>query len=232
MLYAAGMFLNDAVDQEFDRRYRPERPIVSGRIASRTVWVCSFVLLFAGWAAFIPFGKVAMFFAATLVFLIAAYDIVHKSTVLAPLLMASCRFTLYLVVACAATGIIHSAVLWRAAALGGYIVGLSYLARGESTGGRFANWTGVLLFVPAIVALFMSSGTSSTCWTALIVQVTWILWCCWPNKSKLRICIPTGVAGLLAGIALVDWLAAGACGWVFVGLFLFALLLQRIAPAT
>ena len=46
----------------------------------------------------------------------------------------------------------------------------------------------------------------------------------------------SGVAGLLAGIVLVDWLAAvGAAeqlSVIFIGLFLLALLSQRFAPAT
>ena len=31
LLYTGGMFLNDAVDQVFDRQYRPERPICPER---------------------------------------------------------------------------------------------------------------------------------------------------------------------------------------------------------
>src|SRR4051794_33630035 len=34
LLYTAGMFLNDAFDVEFDRRHRPERPIVSGVVGA------------------------------------------------------------------------------------------------------------------------------------------------------------------------------------------------------
>src|SRR5258707_12171009 len=45
LLYTGGMFLNDAVDEAFDRRFRPERPIVSGRISARTVWVLSCIWL-------------------------------------------------------------------------------------------------------------------------------------------------------------------------------------------
>jgi 4-hydroxybenzoate polyprenyltransferase len=33
-LYLGGMFLNDAFDTDFDRRHRPERPIVSGQIGA------------------------------------------------------------------------------------------------------------------------------------------------------------------------------------------------------
>jgi len=37
-LYVGGMFLNDAFDAEFDRRYRKERPIPSGMIELKSVW--------------------------------------------------------------------------------------------------------------------------------------------------------------------------------------------------
>ena len=44
------------------------------------------------------------------------------------------------------------------------------------------------------------------------------------------------VSGLLAGIVLVDWLAAAGAprelAYMFIGLFLLALLLQRFIPAT
>src|SRR5271169_3469961 len=37
-LYTGGMFLNDALDVEFDRQRRASRPIPSGRISVDTVW--------------------------------------------------------------------------------------------------------------------------------------------------------------------------------------------------
>src|SRR6266478_3370591 len=46
-LYIAGMFLNDAFDADFDRQHRKERPIPSGALPARTVWITWFVLLTA-----------------------------------------------------------------------------------------------------------------------------------------------------------------------------------------
>jgi 4-hydroxybenzoate polyprenyltransferase len=228
------MFLNDAVDQEFDRRHRPERPIISGRIASRTVWVLSFVWLLAGWATFLSLGNLPALLAALLLSLIVLYDVVHKRNKLAPLLMAGCRFLLYPIAATAATGTSSSSVLWRAAALGAYIVGLSYLARGESTGARLTRWTAALLFVPALIAVWDFNRPGWLSWTGVIIQIAWTLWCLWPHKPKPHFPLPHSVAGLLAGIALVDLIAAIRCGlpWAFVALFLLALLLQRVSPAT
>ena len=45
LLYIGGMFMNDAVDVEFDRQHRTERPIPSGQITEKLVWQISFGLL-------------------------------------------------------------------------------------------------------------------------------------------------------------------------------------------
>src|SRR5690349_5384571 len=48
LLYTGGMFLNDAFDESFDREHAKERPIPSGAIQSRTVWICGAILLAVG----------------------------------------------------------------------------------------------------------------------------------------------------------------------------------------
>ena len=234
-LYTGGMFLNDAVDQEFDRRYRPERPIVSGAIGSQLVWALSLAWLGVGWVVFAFLGERAAIVAGLLVGTIVLYDWVHKRTVLAPMLMAACRFLLYLLAAVAANKAIDSTLLWRAAALFCYIIGLSYLARGESTGARFWRWTIALLFVPALVAhLAPITVPRFTLEAVTAIQVAWTLWSLCRSKPQLLSAIPRGVAALLAGIVLVDCLSAAGYGaaMAFLLLFALALVLQRIAPAT
>jgi 4-hydroxybenzoate polyprenyltransferase len=251
------MFLNDAVDESFDRRYRPERPIVSGRISARAVWVLSCLWLVGGWLTLLPLGKSPTRMGSLLVAAIVFYDVVHKRTELAPFLMAACRFLLYLVAASAAAIGSNSALLWRAAALAAYVVGLSYLARGESTGTSRSRWTVALVLVPAVVA-FIHPGAQMVLVIAIAVcQAAWTLRCVAgrtlapgmeerekaadnsargvnPWRFVLRTSLPDGVAGLLAGIVLVDWLAAVGQGYTvaFLCLFLLAILLQRLAPAT
>jgi len=235
LLYTGGMFLNDAVDQDFDRRHRPERPVVSGLISSRAVWTLSLTWLAVGWVIFFLLGSASATVASLLVATIVLYDWVHKRTAFSPVLMACCRFLLYLLAAVAANNARDSALLWRAGALGAYIIGLSFLARGESTGVRFWRWTIVLLFIPALVAQLRPMSVSRvTLESVTAVQIGWTLWSLLKMKPRLLSAIPQGVAGLLAGIALVDWLAAAGYGYAAVFLFLFgaALLLQRIAPAT
>ena len=56
LLYTAGMFLNDAFDADFDRRYRAERPIPSGQISPRAVWSMAWACLLVGWLAIVALG--------------------------------------------------------------------------------------------------------------------------------------------------------------------------------
>ena len=236
LLYTGGMFLNDAFDASFDRQYRPERPIPAGQIGARTVWSLGLVFLIVGWLLLVPLGKSAAVFGALLLAAILIYDTVHKRTALAPLLMATCRFLLYLIAASAAEHGPGGTVLWRALALAAYIVGLSYLARGESTGATSGRWSIVLLAAPMIVAVIATARIAWFVWAVLAIQGIWVLWCLRSIFMREKHYVGSAVAGLLAGIVLVDWLAISGQGQrmsaVFIGLFLLALLLQRLAPAT
>jgi 4-hydroxybenzoate polyprenyltransferase len=132
LLYLGGMFLNDACDVRFDTAHRQERPIPSGAISARAVWRWSAALLLGGGVALASLGLTTALVTLGLVLCIVAYDLVHKQTALAPLLMAGCRFLLYLVAGSAALGGINAKLLWCAGALAAYIVGLSFIARRES----------------------------------------------------------------------------------------------------
>lgn len=234
LLYTGGMFLNDAVDVEFDRRYRPERPVPSGQISARAVWMISVILLLAGWIGIAPLGRTPALLATALLLAIALYDVVHKRTRVAPLLMAGCRFLLYLVAGSSAGGDVNSPVFWRALGLASYIVGLSYLARGESTGKRALRWTGTLLFAPIAIAFVVPVNSLSILIAPAVLLGVWIGWCLCARTPRFMRLLPKSVAGLLAGIVLVDWLAAAgrSPAIVFIGLLLLAVLFQRIAPAT
>mgnify|MGYP002525814088 FL=1 len=48
LLFLAGMFLNDAFDVQFDREHRPGRPIPSGAISVKAVWVLGIGQLLLG----------------------------------------------------------------------------------------------------------------------------------------------------------------------------------------
>jgi UbiA prenyltransferase family len=236
LLYTGGMFLNDAFDADFDRQYRRERPIPSGRISQRSVCWFGITLLAAGLLAIAPLGLKPSAFAAALVACIVIYDAVHKRLTMSPLLMSACRFLLYLVAASAAHYSTGGTVVWRALALAIYVSGLSFLARGESTGDVVARWPILLLFAPIALALIVSAKDGAMMWMVAAVLAGWILWCVRGSLAQANRNLRSGVAGLLAGIVVVDWLAVANSGLivslVFVALFLVALVLQRLAPAT
>jgi 4-hydroxybenzoate polyprenyltransferase len=150
--------------------------------------------------------------------------------------MAACRFLLYLLAAAAAACGALGATVWPGAALGLYILGLSYLARGESTGGPTTSLPAVLLSAPIVAALVMGALHGYSVGALAVVQGLWVLRCLYAGVIHSAKDRKPNIAGLLAGIVLVDTLAAAAQGQgsapVFVGLFLLALLLQRVAPAT
>ena len=234
LLYTGGMFLNDACDAGFDRKYRPERPIPSGAIHPRNVWLGAILLLSIGWCALALLGWAAATFASLLLANIVVYNVVHKHVSAGPWLMCGCRFLLYITAGAAALGGVSLIVVWFGLALSSYVLGLSYLARGEYSHASRKAVPIAALFTPVAVAL----GLTKNAFTLLpiLALILWVFWCV--SKARVWRALSTGrgIGGLLAGIVLVDWLAAAAQGqpWtlVFIGLFAFALVLQSTIPAS
>jgi 4-hydroxybenzoate polyprenyltransferase len=236
-LYVGGMYLNDAFDVEFDREFRRDRPIPSGAISLEAVWRWSFLWMVIGMAVLITLGSSTIILALLLGGAIVLYDAVHKLVTFSPVLMAACRFLLFLVAATAGTEGINGLVIWSGLALACYIVGLSYVARFESVPGALRYWPLVFLAAPLVLAQFSNAGSHRlpslvltaglAIWIALCLQHAF--WA--PHRNVTRT-----VSGLLAGICLVDWLAVGSgpilVMSVFPVLLLAALLFQRFVPAT
>jgi len=236
-LYIGGMYLNDAFDTDFDRQHRPERPIPSGAISPGEVWGFGVGLLVLGMVMLFLFGWGTGVLAILLVISILLYDWIHKAIAFSPVLMALCRFFLFL--AAASTGDIGVTGLsiWTSFALAFYIVGLSYVAKSESTRGALKYWPCYFLAAPLFLAWLVNEGEFKTRGITLcIIAALWIFRCLqftyWtPVKN-----IGRTVSGLLAGIVLIDLLALGGgtpliC-LLFLLLFSAALLFQRWIPAT
>lgn len=236
LLYVGGMFLNDAFDAAFDRQFRQERPIPSGQITVRAVWCIGTILLLLGWLLMWLLGTSVALIGVLLVGAIILYDAVHKRTTFAPLLMAACRFLLCLVAASATLRPVNDAVVWHGLALAAYITGLSCLARGETGQGRIRRWPLLLLSAPLAANVMLNSDRDATSWMTSAILLAWLLWCL--HGSSGRAVQPAGkiVAGLLAGIVLVDGAAlpglTAESTVAFTGLFILALILQRKIPAT
>ncbi|MDB6121134.1 MAG: UbiA prenyltransferase [Pedosphaera sp.] len=237
LLYLGGMYLNDAFDAEFDAQYRRERPIPSGAISLKLVWQIGLILIGVGAIYLILLGRTTGILAVMLVICILAYDAVHKLITVSPVLMASCRFFLYLVAASVGFNGVTGWSVWCGLALAGYIVGLSYIARKESTRGALKYWPCLCLAFPIILSLIMNvDGYQRPALLLCVLLGLWIIRCLRYTFWNPERNIGRTVSGLLAGIVWVDLLAVADCSRgfaaIFIGLFLAALLFQRFVPAT
>ena len=237
LLYLAGMFLNDAFDARFDSEHRPQRPIPSGAVSVGTVFKVGFFLLFGGVALFFLIGKTVGWIGLALAACIVLYDAVHKVITLSPVLMALCRWLLYISAGAATEEGLSGWPIWCGLALALYVVGLSFLAKKESTGVKISYWPCLLLLAPVGLALFMDSGANHR--GAIMLSVALILWIVkslryvW-QKSEMN--VGRAVSGLLAGIVLVDMLALvdmnRQMAAIFLALLFLAAYFQRYVPAT
>lgn len=236
-LYTGGMYLNDAFDADFDRQHRKERPIPSGAISLAEVWGYGIGWIALGAVLMFFFGIAASVLTLWLIFFILLYDAVHKAIAFSPVLMAMCRFFLFLAAASTGAAGITGLALWSAIVLACYIVGLSYVAKSESTRGALKYWPCLLMAAPLVLAYIVNPGEYRT--RGLILMAILAVWV----VRSLRFTFWSGqknvgrtVSLLLAGIVLVDLLAiAGGTpllGIVFLCLFGLALLFQRYIPAT
>ena len=234
-LYLGGMYLNDAFDAQFDLQHRPERPIPAGNIHPASVWRWGLSWLFFGLIGLSLLGETTAILAVLLAICILIYDALHKIFAFSPVLMAACRFFLILAAASAPLNGEVGLSVWSALVLASYVVGLSYLARRESTHGALRYWPCFFLAAPVFLALVVN-GFHMRSILLIALSVIWMLvslrhvfWAPQPNLGR-------AVSGLLAGIVLVDLLAVGGGAppitLAFLLLFFLALLFHRFIPAT
>ncbi|MCD6339560.1 MAG: UbiA family prenyltransferase [Verrucomicrobia bacterium] len=237
-LYFGGVCLNDALDADHDRAQRPERPIPSGRIQAATAWRVGLGLLAFGFTLLALLGPPTVWFAILLLFFILLYDLAHRRTQLAPLVMGACRAGLYLVAASAAAEGVQGLAVWSAFALGAYVAGVGFFAEGEARdrAAELPHWPWLPLLAPILLALTANRGPYFD--YALTLSLLMALWLlplfAWQRRR------PGGnpaflIAGLHAGIALADALAAAEAGGLFLlaflALFALTLLGQRFLPS-
>lgn len=236
-LYIGGMYLNDAFDVEFDRLNRKERPIPSGAISVGDVWGYGLSWLGLGLVLLYFFNTTTFTLAVALVFSILLYDAVHKAIAFSPVIMATCRFFLFLMAASVGENGVTGLAVWSACALFCYIVGLSFVAKSESNRGPIRYWPCLLLLLPLFLAWLVNAGDFRKQSLLLsIILFLWILRCLYHTFMAADKNIGRTVSGLLAGIVLVDMLSCTGAhsGWMFLFAALFgsALLFQRYIPAT
>ena len=175
LLYTGGMILNDAADVKFDREHRKERPIPSGRVTSAQAWSVGLGMMLAGAIMAVWGATACIWLTSGLVAAILFYDLYHKPWAGSVFVMGSCRTLLYLVAASAAAEHLtvkdHWEVIVKAIALGGYVVGLSLMARHEAAPERSGPlWSGLGMFGLSLPFLSMLAPmlTSFYIWIVII----------------------------------------------------------------
>lgn len=259
LFYVGGMFLNDAFDAEIDAIERPERPIPSGIVSKRSVFVAGFSLLAAGVAVvavvklLITGGALLPALVASLLlgFCIVLYNVWHKANPISPLIMGLCRVLVYLTTALLVASSMNLFMLLACLALLAYLIGLTAIAKQENLNQVSNFWPMLLLFLPILVWLSGGSWNWLTLATSVLLLV-WVSRACYVLASRAPGCIPKAVSSMLAGISLVDAVAlaslasrgetgfqlqsmsAGNIAWVGLCIVCFALTLafQRVVPGT
>lgn len=240
LLYLGGTFMNDASDTEFDKQFRPERPIPSGLIRERTVWLFSIAFLCIGSVILSQISSDISKLALLLLCLIILYNATHKFITFSPVLIGLCRMFIYLISAAGGVNGLNGLTLWSALALASYVMGLSWIAKSESNHASLPRYIIIPLFVPIILAIIVNDGEYfARGLLAIIVVVIWIL----RSVLKLSDFSPQSkvsvVTSLLAGIVLIDLLAVAGIDLhlskylvIFPLLFILTLFLQKLFPAT
>jgi len=249
-LYLGGMFLNDACDAWWDREHRRERPIPSGVIREKTVWIIGIGLMAGGLSILCLQGGTTAIMALLLFNLILVYNFGHKRLSWSPLLIAGCRLLLILIAVCYAHtyytaqepepffgSLAGGRATWIGLVLFGYVAGLGWLAKSESVPLLAPVWPCVLFVLPIGLAVVVN-GTEHRR-DALMMSAILALWILRAIRSSYWTDDPNvgrTVGGLLAGIVLVDLLAGAVAPPVlaggFIGLFVLGIVAQRWVPAT
>jgi 4-hydroxybenzoate polyprenyltransferase len=226
LMHTAGSFLNDAFDQDFDRRFRPERPIPAGDIAAASVYRLGYGMLAAGilliglnteWSA------EPLVWSVLLAGLIVYYDYRHKTDPLSPLVMVLCRVMVYFVSASVVGTAIDPQVLLGAATLAAYLVGLAYVTKQENP------WPVALIALP-LIHFFRGAN--------LIVTILFVGWVIYALSFLIETPrrVQNSVVSLTAGISIVDAMiistVSGQTTLVLyaVGGFLLSCLFQKFFP--
>ena len=239
LMYVAGMAFNDVVDNAWDTRFRPERPIPSGRISRRGAFFCGAICLVVGLAILGLLSTETLAAGLLLAACIIGYDVIHHRTALAVVLMGLCRGLVYPLTALAVAGVVDARVAgWLGGALAVYIAVVTFLARRESEGDA-GSWRWLSIVLPLIVlAPAAVVRPQEWLWTILAAAalIAWLLRAVsFVLQEKPRISRAVGL--WLSGICLVDCLYLTlldqpAAAALAVGCFALTAFAQRYIPAT
>ena len=230
-LYSAGMVWNDYFDLDEDRRERPFRPLPSGRIKLRTAVLIGVALLALGCLAAAAAGRYGgawhpapLLFAGALVAAVLLYDGWLKRTPLGPVAMGACRFLNVLLGLSLLAPDVFSwgKRLHLAAAVGVYIVGVTWFARTEARTSRrdeLLKASGVVL-AGLVLALALpvrfEPGSTSAAFPYLLVLFGFLVGL--PAEAAIRKPsaerVQAAVKRMVLGLVVLDAVLAQALvGW-------------------
>jgi 4-hydroxybenzoate polyprenyltransferase len=225
-LYFAGNLANDWFDREWDSVRRPERALPSGHFRPASYLAGAIILGAAGLILAAVAGPYCIVAALAILLLITIYTRFHKQSIWAVVPMGLCRVGLYVM------GFLASLPWWevlqrasppmkpvdliapRLLTLGAlacglffYIVGLSLSARYEGMenppkGPRVLAWG--LVAMPLVATGCSFTGFPVFSQVGMIPFAVWLTLC----LTRFKKPIPRYVSALLAGIPLVDFIAA------------------------
>lgn len=225
--YAMGMVLNDVADRRIDAVERPGRPLPSGRITVRAASTAAIVLMVVGLLLLAFLQNVwTLVWAAALLAAIVGYDMLHKRSSGAVVLMGACRGLVYFLAA-STSAAAHEADWWRgvtpfAVVVMVYTILITVIARSENKGvldGR--KWLALampLLVLPVILNI-MPLG-SNLIWASIAAMVL-VLWLGRAAAFVLTNPPATKDAVLtwISGMCLVDAYFLTLMGWPVAALF-------------
>ena len=210
--YTAGMFLNDICDYEIDRQERANRPLVTGALSMREAWAGTLVLFALAFALLAPLGWRVTVAGVILTGLIVLYDTWHKKNIVSPLVMGANRFMVYVVAYLAYQPTLNTGVLIPASMLLLYILGVTFVAKSETSSERFTKyWPVAVLILPALYYV-VRAGAAPLALVVALVFVGWVIYSTTFIYQEAKRNIGVAVSFLLAGISLLDATALAALG--------------------
>jgi 4-hydroxybenzoate polyprenyltransferase len=200
-LYAAGLLLNDYFDFSIDQVQRPERPLPSGRISTRSVLIATVVLITLAVVTALAMKRPEVFWTAViLALLIFSYNaFARKIVYIGLLVMGLCRGFNILLGASIGSHPLSVPVIVGAGIETLYIIAVSLIAFNETKYTvnelKFLRWTPLLALTPFIPLFFMASHRSFVSGITMILLLSWV--CC-QILSKER--VSDLVGGLIRGL--------------------------------
>lgn len=147
--YSAGLLWNDLADLREDAAERPERPLPSGEVRPRAVWIAAGAFALCGLALCAFGGKTALLVGAATLAAVAAYNfLLKKVPLLGALNMGACRGS-SLLLGAAFGGVISPAAWLAAGVLALYIAAVTNIAQRETQ----QTPAGIAAFLPLLVCI-------------------------------------------------------------------------------